>query len=267
MTGKVIDSSARGILVLLLPIAFLCVLLFKAWPYLLALLVIAISLTIWQHYQWLQWSKQVNPFFNLLIKENQGCLTPLDLSLKANISGSAAQRFLDRKAEEFGAKRRVYDDKGTVYYFLTASALGSIFESSEPLREPEYESLTNQAPRLIQLLTEMESEEFEDSGLTDDVEEETDDVEDEDEPFPQPFKNLGKLFDDDQDIPQKEEKIVQSLIQAELAKRLDVHPSTIGKHKSDPDFPEWSQSKDPEGIAWKYSRRRREFLPVQKKPS
>ncbi|MEL7523868.1 MAG: hypothetical protein AAGJ80_19980, partial [Cyanobacteria bacterium J06553_1] len=44
----------------------------------------------------------------------------------------------------------------------------------------------------------------------------------------------------------------QSLIQAELAKRLDLNSSTVGRRKSDPDFPLWSMSKDPEGIAWKY---------------
>ena len=132
MTGKEIDSSATGLLVLILPIAFLLVLLFKAWPVLLVLLVISISLRVWQQYQWQQWSKQVNPYFNQIIKDNQGCLTALDLSLKANLSGSAARLFLDKKAEEFGAQRREYEGKGTVYYFLTASSLGSIFEDIEP---------------------------------------------------------------------------------------------------------------------------------------
>lgn len=260
MTGKVIDSSAKGILILILPIAFLCVLLLKAWPYLLALLLAATIFTVWQQYEWLKWSKQVNPFFNLLIKENQGCLTALDLSLKANISGPAAQRYLERKAAEFGAKRRVYEDRNTVYYFLTASALGSIFESSEPLPEPEYESLTSQAPRLIQLLTESAADGWDNSDLNSQIEED-------DQPVVHPFKNLGKLLDESEEIPAQEKKVIQSLIQSELAKRLDVHASTIGKHKSDPDFPEWSQSKDPEGIAWKYSAKRREFFPVDKKPS
>src|SRR4028118_1030946 len=152
MTGKAINSSATGLLILILPIAFLIVLLFKAWPVLLVLFILSISYQVWQQYQWKQWSKQVNPFFNDLIKQNQGCLTPLDLSMKANLSGSAAQRYLDKKAEEFGAQRQTYEDKGTVYYFLTASALGSIFDESEPQPELEGESSSNQTPELMEVL-------------------------------------------------------------------------------------------------------------------
>lgn len=250
MTGKVIDSSTTGILILLLPIAFVFVLLFKTWPYLLALLIVIILLKIWQQYRWLQWSKQVNPFFNQLIKDNQGCLTPLDLSMKANISGAAAQRYLDRKAEEFGAKRRDYEDKGIVYYFLTANALGSIFESSEPLPEQEYESLTNQAPKLVQWL--MEDEMDEESSPSESETEEEDIQEKPESPQQKPSPQAN-----DQDTE------TQALIQAELAKRLDVHSSTIGKRKSDPDFAQWSQSKDPEGVAWEYSPETKEFLPVE----
>ena len=258
MTGKVIDSSTTGILILLLPIAFVFVLLFKTWPYLLALLVVIILLKIWQQYRWLQWSKQVNPFFNQLIKDNQGCLTPLDLSMKANISGTAAQRYLDRKAEEFGAKRRDYEDKGIVYYFLTANALGSIFDSSEPLPEQESESLTNQAPKLVQWLMEDEEdeteEEIEDKSSAWESETEEADIQEKLESPPEKPSPQSE---------QPEEKEGQALIQAELAKRLDVHSSTIGKRKSDPDFAQWSQSKDPDGVAWEYSPETKEFLPVE----
>jgi hypothetical protein len=54
----------------------------------------------------------------------------------------------------------------------------------------------------------------------------------------------------------------QSLIQAELAKRLDLNSSTVGRRKSDPDFEEWSQSKDPEGIAWRYESETKMFVAV-----
>ncbi|MEQ8380779.1 MAG: hypothetical protein RH949_00235 [Coleofasciculus sp. A1-SPW-01] len=258
MTGKVIDSSTTGILILLLPIAFVFVLLFKTWPYLLALLVVIILLKIWQQYRWLQWSKQVNPFFNQLIKDNQGCLTPLDLSMKANISGTAAQRYLDRKAEEFGAKRRDYEDKGIVYYFLTANALGSIFDSSEPLPEQESESLTNQAPKLVQWLMEDEEDEIEDE-----IEDKSSAWESETEEADIQEKLESSPEKPSPQSEQTEEKEGQALIQAELAKRLDVHSSTIGKRKSDPDFAQWSQSKDPDGVAWEYSPETKEFLPVE----
>jgi len=322
MTGKVIDSSANGLLILILPIAFLIVLLFKAWPVLLALFILSIIFKIWQQYQWKQWSKQVNPYFNELVKENQGCLTPLDLSIKANLSGSAARRYLDKKAEEFGAQRQDYEDKGTVYYFLTASALGSIFDESEPPLELEGESASSQALKPIELDAQPDTsppksesslsalpeppeplEEEEPSDLseppeppkkeepsvaenafsTEEIEEalepmpqpepeqtESLDIEEALEPMPQAEPEQTESLDEQEDLwaeaADKEPQASQSLIQAELAKRLDVHSSTVGKRKSDPDFSEWSQSRDPEGMAWAYSAETKEFVPVEAKP-
>jgi hypothetical protein len=321
MTGKVIDSSANGLLILILPIAFLIVLLFKAWPVLLALFILSIIFKIWQQYQWKQWSKQVNPYFNELVKENQGCLTPLDLSIKANLSGSAARRYLDKKAEEFGAQRQDYEDKGTVYYFLTASALGSIFDESEPPLELEGESASSQALKPIELDAQPDTsppksesslsalpeppeplEEEEPSDLseppeppkkeepsvaenafsTEEIEEalepmpqaepeqtESLDIEEALEPMPQAEPEQTESLDEQEDLwaeaADKEPQASQSLIQAELAKRLDVHSSTVGKRKSDPDFSEWSQSRDPEGMAWAYSAETKEFVPVEAK--
>jgi hypothetical protein len=42
------------------------------------------------------------------------------------------------------------------------------------------------------------------------------------------------------------------LTQAELAKRLGCDSGTLTKNRSKPSFKEWSQSKDPEGKAWRY---------------
>ena len=286
MTGKVIDRSATG-LILILPFAFLCVLLFKAWPALLALFVFMISFRIWQQYQWKQWTKQVNPFFNELIRENQGCLTPMDLSLKANLSGPDAQWYLEKKAEEFGAQRRDYEGKGTVYYFLTASALGSIFEDSEPPPELESESLITQSPTLPEPLIDKESLPSPDEASTSEPPKPLEASEQQQpslsdsalstaekevalEPPPQPKQEQTEAFNETEDLwadsPEKEQKTSQALIQAELAKRLDVHTSTVGKRKSDPDFPEWSQSRDPEGMAWVYSPETKEFFPTENPP-
>ncbi|MGC9502805.1 hypothetical protein [Baaleninema sp.] len=52
------------------------------------------------------------------------------------------------------------------------------------------------------------------------------------------------------------------LIQAQLARRLDVSPSTIGKRKHKPDFVEWVRSKDPDGIPWRYCNEAKQFFPV-----
>jgi hypothetical protein len=298
MTGKVIDNSANGILILLLPIAFAAIVLFEAWPYLLALLIFTIIIKVWQQYQWQQWSQKVHPFFNQLIKDNQGCLTALDLAMKAQISGAAAEQYLNRKAEEFGAKRQVYEDKGTVYYFLTASALGSLFESSEPPLDRESESLTNQAPKLVDILSDSdevsEGNEEPSTYSVAQVESQGDlltqvkqklfgDEEDGNELerayLVEKIKKEGDfltqvkkhLFSDDEEQSEENEpevahEIPQSLIQSELAKRLDVHSSTVGKRKSDSDFGDWSKSKDPDGIPWTYSPQTKEFLPLNENP-
>jgi hypothetical protein len=286
MTGKAINSSATGLLVLILPIAFLIVLLFQAWPILLALFVISVSVKVWRQYQWERWSRQVNPYFNELIKENQGCLTPMDLSMKANLSGEEAQWYLDKKAEEFGTQRREYEGKGLVYYFLTASALGSIFEDSEPPPELEdSEDFVSLAPVVIEPSLQKEPHPSHHESFIREVTEpshpsieeepvssvelpQTEEVKADLELLePQPLEPTESLKEKE-DLPEESvDKHVlglKPLIQAELAKRLDVHSSTVGKRKSDPDFPEWSQSRDPEGIAWEYSPKTKEFLPLEK---
>jgi Cu2+-exporting ATPase len=45
-----------------------------------------------------------------------------------------------------------------------------------------------------------------------------------------------------------------------LAHRLNVSATTISKKKLKPEFPEWSRSKDPDGIAWEYSKKLRHFV-------
>ncbi|MBD1214467.1 MAG: hypothetical protein H9534_17405, partial [Dolichospermum circinale Clear-D4] len=37
--------------------------------------------------------------------------------------------------------------------------------------------------------------------------------------------------------------------------------------RNDPDFPEWSRSRDPDGIAWSYSRKSKDFFPIQEQDS
>lgn len=55
--------------------------------------------------------------------------------------------------------------------------------------------------------------------------------------------------------------IDRPFIQAELARRLQVSASTIGKRKLKPDFTEWVRSKDPDGIGWRYSQVTKQFYP------
>jgi hypothetical protein len=269
MTGKILDNDSPGILILIIPLACSVVILYKLWPFILALAILIVAWKIWQNYQWQKWCKQVNPYFNILIKENRGYLTPVDLSLKANLTARSAKVFLERKAEEYGIPPKTIPDKGRVYYFPTASALGSIFDDSEPLSAAELEADLALNPPKSERLASKEANKTSTIGIaqlakkqqsqvvnetlpsgtstssTMVVEEEDDDVEEE---FTLPH---------DADIPEN------ALIQAELAKRLDLNSSTVGRRKSDPDFPEWSQSKDPEGKAWAYVPETKLFVPLE----
>ncbi|CCQ67710.1 hypothetical protein CWATWH0402_6290 [Crocosphaera watsonii WH 0402] len=140
MTGKVFDGNPTpaAFLILILPLAAIIVLLYKAWIWILGFVALVIVWKLVDNYQWQRWSEKINPIFNQLIQENQGQVTPMDLSLKANLSAGSAKRFLARKAEEFSATSRELPEQGKVYYFITASTLGSILDDSEPVaEEPE----------------------------------------------------------------------------------------------------------------------------------
>ncbi len=254
MTGKVLDNGSTGALVLILPLAFGFVVLYMLWPFLLLIAAVIVAFKLWQNYQWQKWCGEINPYFNQLIKENRGYLTPVDLSIKANLTARAAKVFLARKSDEYGTKPKTVAEKGVVYYFPTASALGSILDDSEPeaavnsyqlaakdsnklsvrgiaqLAKQEQEvhdTVTNSASSSVALATRAESPQ----STAIELESETD------------SSTIERAASIDAG---------QSLIQAELAKRLDLNSSTVGRRKSEPDFEEWSQSKDPEGIAWKY---------------
>lgn len=239
MSEKTIESYGKGFLVLLLPISFLIIFLVATWRLWLGLILLVLTLNVWQFYKWQQWSQQVNPMFHQLLKENQGRITPVDLAMKGNFPGEKAKRYLESKAAEFGARATDSEDGGKVYYFITASTLGSILDESEPAKELPSERVAYQASPIFappppqQLVEEPEAELPPRS-----VEE-------------KPTKLLEKQL------------FFGSLIQSELAKRLNVYSSTVYKRRDDPDFPEWSRSKDPDGIAWKYSRKTKEFFPLE----
>lgn len=229
MTGKVLENKTAGVLVLIIPVAISIVFIYTAWPVILAIIALSIIFKVWQKYQWQRWSRKINPFFNELIKENQGCVTAMDLSLKANMSAKSAQRFLAKKAEEYGAQRKDFLEKGTVYYFLTASALGSIFVDSEPVWEVD-EELDQDSLSKTPVATEVAPEKI--------------------------TKTATATLN-----PQTKPALAP-MIQGELAKRFNVHTATVGKKKNSPKFPQWSKNKDPEGIAWRYSKRKKLFEPL-----
>lgn len=324
MNGNLLEDNTKGLLLLILPLAVAIIFVYQFWYIILGLFILIIIAQIWQTYQWKKWSFEVNPFFNELIMENQGCLTPLDLSVKANLTARSAQNFLEKKAEEYGAQKKFYDDKGVIYYFLTANALQSIFEDSEPLSlsaiiaeekaNPEIKTVIN-AVELFEddQENDYENEDYEEYLEDEEIENEEDqelgilslssaldEMEEteenthhemtiqemaklvevkEDSPLPLELqedtfietsvKKIAKLveLEETENVTQTITKTINyqslRLKQNELAKRLDIHYNTIGKRKSDSDFPQWTQRRDPDNIAWEYLPKIKLFAPVE----
>ncbi|MEH1927074.1 hypothetical protein [Nostoc sp.] len=238
MSEKPIEGNSKAFLVLLLPISFLIIFLIATWRILLAVILLVIGFKVWQEYQWQQWTARVNPIFHQLVRENQGRLTPMDLAIRGNFPGTTAKRYLDGKASEFGASVLNSEDTGQSYYFITASILGNILDSSEPIKELPAQPVTKTARSLLAPPPNLQEEEPETESL------------------PQPTHEQVKRS-------LEKQLVFGSLIQSELAKRLNVYSSTVYKRRNDPEFPEWSRSKDPDGIAWSYSEKIKEFFPVE----
>jgi hypothetical protein len=247
MSGNLIDRGTAGFLVLIIPLAVGTVLLFTAWPLILLAILISLVWKVWQDYRWSRLSAEVNPYFNQLLQQYQGCLTPMDLSVKTNLPAKTAKQFLEKKADEFGAQKKTLGDRGTVYYFITASTLGSIFDESE--LEPDEKSLeppevTAISPSSLPLVSP-----------TPTLPEKTEDT------VPSvPATNLGKLLEE---VEEAVPPAIRSMVLSDLAKRLEVTPAMLGKRKKTEDFADWSRSKDPEGIAWKFDEANSIFVAIE----
>ncbi|BAZ86251.1 hypothetical protein [Dolichospermum compactum] len=248
MNEKIIENSGKSFLVLILPISFLIVFLVNTWKVLLVILGLLMVFNLWQQSRWEKWCNQVNPLFYELIQENQGKITPMDLAIKGNFSGEAAKSYLDGKAREFGAS--VLDSENEEYqsyYFINASILGDILDSSELVEKLPAQPVTKIVRSFLAPPPPIPQEEETQSESK---------LESESESLPVPTHEEVRK-------PLEEQLVFGSLIQSELAKRLNVYSSTVYKRRNDPDFAEWCRSRDPDGIAWSYSRRSKEFFPIQ----
>ncbi|MEA5553128.1 hypothetical protein VB713_19470 [Anabaena cylindrica UHCC 0172] len=239
MSEKTIENNGKTFLVLLLPISFLIIFLVSTWRILLIVLLLLMALNLWQQYKWEKWCEQVNPLFYQLIRENQGKITSIDLAIRGNFSGNEAKRYLDGKAKEFGSSVLDSENENQSYYFINASILGNILDSSEAEEKRPAQPVTKEARSLLappETIPQQEEPESE---------------------------SLPQVNHEEVKKPLEEQLVFGSLIQSELAKRLSVYSSTVYKRRNDPDFPEWSRSRDPDGIAWSYSRKSKEFFPVE----
>jgi YesN/AraC family two-component response regulator len=271
MTGKIIDRQTAGFLVLIIPLAVVIILVFTAWPLILLFFLLTLAVKVWQDYRWSKLSAIINPYFNQLLQDNQGCLTPIDLSVKANLTAKLAKQFLDKKAEEFGAQTKAVGDKGMAYYFITASTLGSIFDESDPSLEAEEKEIPVIAASRSPLTNLEKLEEIKSSIL---VEEKSENSVSEVPVISssQSLTNLGKLFEEKDEenteaiavqetVIQEPEEIINpslhpsesslsesesevreeslttvsetilSMSLADLAKRLGVTPAALGRNK------------------------------------
>ena len=241
MTGKVIDSGANSIPLLFLPLALIITVLFVAWPFIVAIFIFSLGYKLWERYRLKKLSEEIDPYFNKLVESNQGSLTIFDITNQTDLSAKTARWYLDNKAEEYGAVKRLYEDKTIVYYFLTANALGSILDDSEPDDDSELETLStatsnqlnaSSAPNVTATI-EPQTATFELNKTTKEEEVESSNSSD----------DSNKLI----------------LTQTDLAKRLEVSTSTIAKRKLDRDFGLWCQSRDPDGLPWEYVEETKDF--------
>jgi hypothetical protein len=275
MPATSINTNAKGCLLLIIPTALTISALFIAWPFILGLAILITGGSIWQSYQWSKTVQSIDPVFQAAIVENRGQISPIDLSLKANISGALAKTYLDAKADEFGTRPRQHPERGAIYYFVSMSTLGSIFDDieAEEVRSEIPAAATTVAlpsgtptittpPPTVELPPIEEPPTVEEQPI---VETSTPIVS---TSTTSPLSNLGELLEEEVSVaePPHQPTVTSSdqprvtIIQSELAKRLDVHSSTVYKRRSDPDFTEWTRSRDPEGLAWAYSSESKEYF-------
>lgn len=191
--------------------------------------------TIWTFYQQRKQSQQeyLKGLFYQLIQENHGYITALDLAMKANISAQAAGRYLEQRAEEFAAEFEVNQQGGVLYLFTTAKSASAIevkVVAPEPVGKP--------LPKPTEIRRQLK-----DAAAV--------------------SVNIDEPKDSGEEIEEKNPEIANSpLNQAKLAKRLQVHSSTVSKRKLNANFDEWSRNLDPEGVAWTYSPETKRFYPM-----
>jgi hypothetical protein len=332
-------KSATGCLLVLIPAALTMSALFVAWPVILGVTLLIAGGNIWQSYEWSKTMRSIDPVFQQSIVQYRGEITSLDLAVRAKIPGTVANRYLAAKANEFGTSSRQHPDRGQVYYFVSISTLGSIFDDSEvevpelmPAANPvvafqypavpaELASLGTVAVESLpsvmavavspigldaspQLFTPAAPTVTRDPiAVTPVVAEPVPVVESTPaestpvvESTPVAESTSPTLAADDapvqtlepislqQAIAESEPTMVESqelasatiapeqtlpadtpmvtILQSDLAKRLDVHSSTVYKRRSEPNFTDWTRNRDPDGTGWGYAADSKEYYRV-----
>ena len=297
-------KNATGFLLVLIPAALTMSALFVAWPVILGVTLLIAGGNVWQNYEWSKTAQSIDPVFQQLVVQNRGEISPIDLSLKANISGKVSQRYLAIRADEFGTGSRQYPDRGQVYYFVSVSTLGNIFDDSEQeLELPAIAPATTPVAIFQPVATPLAAipEALVSTATIPPLAEAIPIATAIVEPLDPPkiplsvesgsgLSNLRQLFDDEPApaatlasvetvvtepvVESAVEPVVENaprsvpdtpmvtIIQSELAKRLDVHSSTIYKRRSEADFTDWTRNRDPDGLGWGYAEAAKEYYRI-----
>lgn len=54
-------------------------------------------------------------------------------------------------------------------------------------------------------------------------------------------------------------QLLQGLEAAKLAARLGISTVILTQHRQQPDFEQWSQQSDPEGVSWRYDEKSQRY--------
>jgi hypothetical protein len=299
-------KNATGFLLILIPAALAMSALFVAWPFILGMTVLIAGGNMWQGYEWSKTTRSIDPVFQQLIVQNRGEITPLDLALTAKVSGAVSNRYLAARASEFGTGSRRTPNGTPVYYFISHSTLGRIFDDSEletpapkimPATTPVVAFVPTPTPEVwlqpeatLPVATSVTALPVPADPIADSASDSTlAMVEAIDPPIqvadpatpivaesivqPQaldlpaaPQVDLAREVAPQPTTvatnPTPTDSPVVTIIQSELAKRLDVHPSTVYKRRSEPNFIDWTRNRDPEGLAWGYLEATKEYYRV-----
>jgi hypothetical protein len=281
---------AKGFLLLLVPTALLVAFIFVAWPFILGATLVIVGISMWQSYRWSRTIKAIDPHFQEIVHHHRGEVAPIDIANRAKVSGAVAQRYLLQKAQEFGTASRQDPQRGAVFYFVSVGTLGRILDDSEltlPLPTPPVAAkpivaavspLTVPAPPVkpIDATVAKIAEPPPINSIPLPTEPKA-------KPEPPPLDAAPVLESPpplDVPVPESQPPSVaealvevaepeilstdhlQKILKSDLAKRLEVQPSTLYKRRNETDFTEWTRSRDPDGQGWGFLSATKEFYQV-----
>ncbi len=168
------------------------------------------------------------------------------------------QKALPGESDNQTAQRLIRESLGlsTMFTSIPSLSTDTLDERIESILEERLSSLISSQndllSRLQERLQEVEAQvkklPTNDAGNVDSPKTDVDNLQKEGEQLDARNLELEKLAITLQPTTNNQE----SLTQAELAKRLGCDSGTLTKNRKKPGFKEWSQSKDPEGKAWRY---------------